>query len=72
MKTKDYSKVKYVKPSVGGTDITKGKVYEFEFDEAAGGFVKSDSGVCIYICIISSLHIDNKHWIPCDKDGNEI
>lgn len=69
---KDYSKVKYVKPSVGGTDITKGNVYYFKHPAGAGGFIKNDKGCKILVYIPSCAHLDNKKWIPCDKDGNEI
>lgn len=74
---KDYSKVKYVKPSVDGKDITKCKVYEvvdFLFDDCYR--IRDD--VNDYITVTFSnkdsdiVHESRYNWIPCDKDGNEI
>lgn len=70
---KDYSKVKYVKPSVDGSGLTMGKVYDFEFDEKEKGWIKNDYNYNAYINIPKSSHLQCKGcFIPCDKDGNEI
>lgn len=68
---KDYSKVKYVKPSVDGLDITKGKVYRIvrEYDLH---YIIDDSFDEIGINIPMCCHLKFKHWIPCDENGKEI
>lgn len=67
-----YSEIKYVKPSVDGENITKGKVYSFELDYHKGGYIKNDLGDRIYIFIPRCYYINDSHWIPCDETGNEI
>lgn len=64
----DYSKVKYVKPSVDGLDITKDKVYRFNHDIREGGSLDDDKSVVIYIYIPECPHLDGSPWIPCTKD----
>lgn len=68
----DYSKVKYVKPSVDGLDITKDKVYEFEHTLYELGLITDDSEVKIHIYITECPHLKDKHWIPCTKDGTPL
>lgn len=67
---KDYSKVKYVKPSVDGVYITKGKVYECLNKGYSSRFgytyTYDNNGFKHYICI------DNIIWHPCDEKGKEI
>lgn len=69
---KDYSKVKYVKPSVDGRDITQCKVYSFDHVSWELGCVYDDKGVKIYIYVPECPHLKDKHWIPCDENGKEI
>lgn len=70
---KDYSKVKYVKPSVSGEDITKGKVYEVKrFKYPAIVSVLDDSKFEIDCFIPKSSHLNGSSWIPCDENGKEI
>ena len=61
----DYSKVKYVKPSVDGLDITKDKVYKFDHNLYELGMITNDAEVEIYIYIPECPHLDDAPWIPC-------
>ncbi len=72
---KDYSKVKYVKPSVDGLDITKGKVYRILKKEDGYRHIYNildDVDYEISISIKSCCHLDGGNWIPCDEKGKEI
>lgn len=73
---KDYSKVKFVKPSVdsffsdGSPYFIKDKVYELDYH----GNVLNEAG---YTCIIDmddkSAHLRYKGvFIPCDENGKEL
>lgn len=68
----DYSKVKYVKPSVDGLDITKDKVYEFDsYADDYGGITDNDN-FPITIIIHECAHLNGADWIPCTKDGTPL
>ncbi len=69
---KDYSKVKYVKPSVDGIDITKGKVYECIMSRKETALIKDDDNFDILIYIDMCPHLGTCNWIPCDENGKEI
>lgn len=68
----DYSKVKFVKPSVNGIDITKGKVYPLANQHGDTGNVINDVGALLYIIITGCAHLEFKKWIPCDENGKEL
>lgn len=68
----DYSKVKFVKPSVDGFYVAKGNVYAFEFHENKGGKVINDKNRSIYILIEDCAHLSFNNWIPCDENGKEL
>lgn len=68
----DYSKVKYVKPSVDGIDITKDKVYEFDFYDDDFGHITDDDDFQITIIIPECAHLNGANWIPCTKDGTPL
>ena len=69
---KDYSKVKFVKPSVDGLQLKKEKVYRFEFVSNKGGYIYNDRLVHIFVFIPESDHLNGKHFIPCDENGKEL
>lgn len=68
----DYSKVKFVKPSVDGYYFTKGKVYAFELTGNKSGHVTDDDGDEILICIPECAHLRFNPWIPCHEDGTPL
>lgn len=69
----DYSKVKFVTPSVDGDYFTKGKAYRFfGIRYTTEGAVNDDSGDKVYIRIHGCAHISGNHWIPCHGDGTPL
>ena len=68
----DYSKVKFVKPSVGANTLQKGKVYKFTQKQGDGGYVTDDRRILIFIRIGRCAHLGFKNWIPCDENGKEL
>lgn len=77
----DYSKVKYVKPSVDGliqnteeVYLTKGKVYEVqgEIEESGLCCVINNFERTNVILIPECAHLDDAPWIPCTKDGTPL
>lgn len=68
----DYSKVKFVTPSVDGKYFTKGKVYAFEFKKIKRGHVTDDDGDERFIFIPECAHLDNNPWIPCHEYGTPL
>lgn len=76
---KDYSKVKFVKPSVDGDDVTKGKVYPIVYFNKSLCLhdILDDVGFKITInleddFICTHLRRGNGVWIPCDENGKEL
>lgn len=68
----DYSKVKFVTPSVGCKYFTRGKVYAFEYKGNKAGYVTADDGEKTFIFIPSCGHLDHNPWIPCHEDGTPL
>lgn len=68
----DYSTVKFVKPSVDGDHITKGKVYSFEHKRNKGGHITDDDGDERLIFIPECAHLRFNPWIPCHEDGTPL
>lgn len=68
----DYSKVKFVKPSVDGKYFTKGKVYAVINLDGAGGYLIDDNGdkTCVYFP--ECPHLGDNPWIPCHEDGTPL
>ncbi len=76
---KDFSKVKFVKPSADALDITKGKVYPvIDFNKSLClHSIFDDDGFKILInlendFICTHLRRRNGVWIPCDENGKEL
>lgn len=75
---KDYSKVKFVKPSVDGTNdhgkvnIKYGNIYPFRYLIMGLGEVVDDFGKKIVIRVKSCAYLDYEKWIPCDENGKEL
>lgn len=69
----DYSKVKFVKPSVSARDITRGKVYPVLKSSESGLMeINDDSGYRIVLFANDCSHLDGAHWIPCLEDGTPL
>lgn len=77
----DYSKVKYVKPSVDGiiqdskeVYLTEGKVYDIQGEVEDSGlcYIVNDTGRKNLILIPGCAHLDDAPWIPCTKDGTPL
>lgn len=75
---KDYSKVKFVKPSVDGTNddgvlnVKKSSIYAFKHVFGNLGEVTDDLGGNILIRIKSCSYLNYEKWIPCDENGKEL
>lgn len=75
---KDYSKVKFVKPSVDGTNddgkvnIKCVNIYPFRHLIMGLGEVVDDFGDKIVIRVKSCAFLDYDKWIPCDENGKEL
>lgn len=75
---KDYSKVKFVKPSVDGycpfgiRCITKGRVYPIKNLDANLGSIIKDDGHIVRILINGCAFLNGREWIPCDENGKEL
>lgn len=69
----DYSKVKFVTPSVDGEDLTKGKVYAVSGKSPHGlPVIIDDEGEVVIIRIDMCAHLNGAHWIPCLEDGTPL
>lgn len=68
----DYSKVKFVTPSVDGKDFTKGKVYTLEFDSHKGGYLINNVGIRRFVYLPQSSQLAENPFIPCQEDGTPL